>query len=192
MGLVALDGSIDWLPLPDIDSVPVFAALLDPANGGRLELSPTEAFEAKRRYLPDTNVLETTFVTGSGEVRVIDAMNLGVHGRLPWSELARRIEGVAGSVPMQWRVSPGTGFNTASPWARSTPHGKVFRTRQLSLGVCVSDGMDVDYSDQAVTGAFRIDAGQRHVIGLVASHDEPLMSSTADEVDRGLDRTIAT
>jgi GH15 family glucan-1,4-alpha-glucosidase len=192
VALVALDGSIDWLPLPNLDSVPIFAALLDPANGGRLELSPAEPFTSRRRYLPETNVLETTFTTASGEVRVTDAMNLGVHGRLPWSELARRIEGVEGAVRMHWRVAPGTGFNTASPWARSTPHGKVFRIRQLTVGVCVSDGLDVDYSDQAVSGTFRIDGGQRHVIGVIASHDEPLMTSTAQEVDRGLDRTIRT
>lgn len=63
VALVALDGAIDWLPIPDLDSVPVFAAILDENNGGRLELAPAESFEATRRYLPGTNVLETTFRT---------------------------------------------------------------------------------------------------------------------------------
>jgi GH15 family glucan-1,4-alpha-glucosidase len=191
VGLVARDGAIDWLPLPGLASLPAFAALLDPANGGRLELSPTEPFMVTRRYLPETCVLETTFATQSGEVRVTDSMNLGIQGRLPWSELARRVEGVSGSVSMQWRVAPGTCFNTASPWARRTPHGVIFRVRSLSLGVCVSDEIDVDTTDQAATGCFRIDPGQRRVIGVIASHDEPLMTSTAHEVDCGLDRTIA-
>src|ERR687890_1552243 len=90
VALVALDGRIDWWPIPDLDSCPTFAALLDAGNGGRLELAPVEACDTTRRYLPGTNVLETTHVTASGTVRVTDALNTGVAGRLPWTELARR------------------------------------------------------------------------------------------------------
>jgi Glycosyl hydrolases family 15 len=82
-------------------------------------------------------------------------------------------------------------LNTSSPWARDTPHGVVIRVGSLSLGVCVSDDRVVEHTDQAVAGLFRIRAGQRRVIGVIASHDEPLMTSTVEDVDRGLDRTIA-
>ena len=37
-------------------------------------LRPAIPFEASRRYLPLSNVLETTFTTVSGEVRFIDLM----------------------------------------------------------------------------------------------------------------------
>ncbi len=75
VALVALDGRIDWWPIPDLDSCPTFAAILDARNGGRLELAPAEPARTTRRYLPGTNVLETTHVTASGTVRVIDALN---------------------------------------------------------------------------------------------------------------------
>jgi hypothetical protein len=78
----------------------VFAAVVDSSNGGRLELAPSIPFSTQRRYLPETNVLETTFRTDSGCVRVIDALNLGHSGRLPWTELVRRVEGVDGEVPV--------------------------------------------------------------------------------------------
>ena len=56
VALVARDGRIDWWPIPDLDSCPTFAALLDARNGGRVELAPVEPAATTRRYLPGTNV----------------------------------------------------------------------------------------------------------------------------------------
>ena len=74
VALVAADGSVDFLSVPSLHSPTVFAALLDPERGGCFTLRPTGRFEAERRYVGRTNVLETTYTTGSGTVRVTEAL----------------------------------------------------------------------------------------------------------------------
>ena len=60
IALVASDGSIDFLSLPYMHCPTALAALLDPKKGGSFVLRPSGAFDAERRYLERTNVLETT------------------------------------------------------------------------------------------------------------------------------------
>src|SRR2546430_2974993 len=73
-GLVSRGGSLDWLCVPRFDSPSVFAALLDPEAGGRFRIRPTGEFRATRRYLPDTNIVETTFACSGAEVVLRDLM----------------------------------------------------------------------------------------------------------------------
>ncbi|MDR6168785.1 GH15 family glucan-1,4-alpha-glucosidase [Microbacterium paludicola] len=195
VALIGLDGSIDWLPLPELTSTPVFARLLDSETGGCLELAPTEEFQTTRRYIPDTNVLETTFTTARGTVKVTDAMVSGVAGRMPWAELARRIDGIDGTVPMAWRIHPGTSLRTASPWIERTQHGDVIRSGKTALVVVGfehgPDAPDPDgTSGPRLTGSFTTSAGSRHLIALAATHDEPLHLPDPRNVDIGIDRTI--
>ena len=112
--LVARDGSIDWLPLPRLDGETAFGALLDAERGGSFRLGPEDEFTATRRYLPSTNVLETTFRTATGCVRVLDALTLRDGGLMPWVELVRSVECIEGSVRLRWSIAPRFGYGVAT------------------------------------------------------------------------------
>ncbi len=196
VALVGARGQIDWLPVPSLDALPVFARLLDARNGGCIELEPDEEYTVRRRYVPDTNVLETTVTTASGRARITDALVTGVAGRLPWAELARRVEGLSGSVRFRWRVQPGTRLQTAAPWIEDRDGVSILRVGDVSLAV-VGDGHgegepDTDgVSAPAVRGRFRITEGERSVLIVVATDGEPLHLPVPENVQRGIDRTVA-
>src|SRR5689334_15278445 len=78
--LIAEDGAIAWLCAPGFDSEPIFARMLDAERAGACELRPVEPFTASRTYDGDTNILQTTFTTASGALRVTDALT--VSGRV--------------------------------------------------------------------------------------------------------------
>ena len=190
IALVAADGRIDWWPLPSTDSPPVFAALLDPQHGGRLELRPQGEFTVTRKYVGESNVLATTFHTSTGTARVTDALTVGRAGRLPWGELVRRIEGLEGSVPMTWAVHLGTRFDTAEPWVQTTPDAVVVHCGDQHLALLCSQIGDPHVDRQAVSGSFTTCAGSRSTFAISSSDNAPTYLPPLVDVEERLDRTV--
>ncbi|QOD03080.1 glycoside hydrolase family 15 protein [Pseudarthrobacter sp. BIM B-2242] len=112
--LIARDGSVDWLCFPRFDSPSVFSRILGTEEHGRWLLAPSgaDAEVVEWRYIDSTFVLQTTWKTGSGSVRVTDFMPLGDSG----SSLVRRITGVEGSVEMRQELRIRPGYSTVLPW----------------------------------------------------------------------------
>jgi GH15 family glucan-1,4-alpha-glucosidase len=73
--LVASDGTLDFLCLPEFDSPTVFARVLDVERGGHFAIAPVREWDrAEQRYVRDTNVLVTRFVADDLELEVVDFM----------------------------------------------------------------------------------------------------------------------
>jgi GH15 family glucan-1,4-alpha-glucosidase len=191
VALVSRDGSVDWLCLPDLDSASVFAAVLDAGRGGRFALRPELPARAQRRYLPGTNVLETTFVTSDGVVRVTDAMTLPGAGLGPTRELVRRVDAIEGRVAMRWHVTPAFGYG-ATP-ARIELRGgvPVAAGGRDAVAVCSWDAGEPRIDGDRICGRFEAAAPSSSLIALCAAHQEPLVFPARDQVLRRLDATIA-
>jgi GH15 family glucan-1,4-alpha-glucosidase len=189
--LVARDGSIDWLCLPDVDSPAVFAAVLDSRRGGSFELCPDEPFEARRRYVEGTNVLETTFVTTSGTVRVTDALTLVGEDIAPLREVVRRVEGLAGKVRLRWRVDPRFGFATKRARLSTRRTYVVADAGGEAIAIRSCDAGEPRIDDGGFAGEFVSAQGSRHLLVLSHAHRQPLVIGGRDDVEQRLDYTLA-
>jgi alpha,alpha-trehalase len=75
--LVAADGSIEWMCLPHFDSPSIFGAMLD-RGAGSWRLGPYGIYvPAGRRYVPGTNLIETTWMTPQGWMCVVEGLCIG-------------------------------------------------------------------------------------------------------------------
>ncbi len=163
--LVSRVGSIDWCTFVRFDAAPVFCRLLDAARGGSFSIQPAVRFEAERRYLPDTNIVETTFRTTRGSVRLTDFMPLGrregssLHDYVTLeapAALVRIIEGIDGQVPMRITFDPTSDYGAHRPTLAT-----------MESGVTSSDGTQL-----RARMDFRIEDGRGAVCDLeVATGD---------------------
>ena len=115
--LVGRDGSVDWLCLPRFDSSASFAALLGGPKAGRWRIAPLSGGACTRRaYRDDTMVLESTWETSEGAVKVLDFMPI----RQTQPDLIRIVEGVSGRVPMGVELVARFDYGRVVPWVRHT------------------------------------------------------------------------
>jgi GH15 family glucan-1,4-alpha-glucosidase len=186
--LVARDGAIDWWAAPAMDSAPLFAAVLDPADGGGFTLEPAVPYTVSRHYRPGSNVLETTFSTGGGTVQVTDSINQDAGGLLPWSELARDIRATGGQVPMRWRVAPGTRFRTSRPWTRYR-EVPMLHAGDLLVAILAERAGEPRPEPGAFSGEFVATEGSDALLALVVAQDAPILMPSAADVRRRREAT---
>lgn len=188
VALSGADGSIDWWCVPNMDSPPLFDRLLDADAGGYFTVAPTTPFTVERRYRPDSNVLETIFTTDTGRAKLTESLNSGTAGRLPWAELARRIDGLDGRVRFGITLVFGRAADTLSPYfARAGGHD-VFHVGDVLGLFRHSDSVHIDTCDDGgVAASVTIGPGDRACVAIVAGANEPLVVPDIAEIDARID-----
>lgn len=120
--LVSRAGSIDWLCWPRFDSGACCAALLGGPEHGCWSLAPTASTAAiKRRYRPDTLILETEFSTARGAVTLTDFMPVRDHG----SHVIRIVRGRHGRVKMRFQLILRFDYGALIPWVTRLDDGRM-------------------------------------------------------------------
>jgi GH15 family glucan-1,4-alpha-glucosidase len=196
-GLVSGDGSLDWLCLPRFDSPSVFAALLDAREGGRFRIRPVGEYSSERRYLPDTNVLETTFRCPSGTFVLRDLMSVSSEedkraSLTPEHEVLREVEGIDGEVEVEVLYDPRPEYGLMRPMLkRQWDHSLRCEIGGVAL-ILRSELALVPRSDgRGASGVIRIQAGERMYLSLTYSREAPAVISPLGEAARGrIERTV--
>ena len=153
--LVGRNGSIDWLCFPRFDSGACFAALLGDVDNGRWLVAPSHGGTPTRRYRGDTLVLETTWETEDGAVRVVDFMP--PRGKAP--DVVRIVEGVRGRVEMRSELVVRFDYGHVVPWMR-----RVDGARSAVAGpdaLCFRTPVRARGENMRTVSTFAVEEGER-------------------------------
>ena len=201
--LVAPDGSVEWLCLPRFDSPAIFASILDRGAGFWRVGPPGLEAPVSRRYVPGTNVLETTWMTGSGWLVVRDALTVGdwrpdqtePHRRPPGDDeaenvLVRTIECVQGEVEIEMVCQPAFDYGeTRVDWS---PTGETMTGAEVSSGnvqLVLSGDLTLGITGSDARARHRLRAGESRFSALAWGPD-PIPPDSGEDCDKRLWRTI--
>jgi GH15 family glucan-1,4-alpha-glucosidase len=194
-GLVSKAGSVDWLCFPRFDSPSVFGRLLD-ADAGHWSITPTAEFEATRRYLDDTMVLETTFRTDTGSVVLVDALAVGrnergheLGGGAP-SVLLRQVTATEGFVELELEYAPRPEYGLIYPLIVRVPRG--IRAQGGADVLALSSPVPITSEDYGGRARFTVEAGATMSFALAhatTSQRRPAFWSK-EQIDERLDDTM--
>ena len=192
--LVGLDGSIDWCCLPRFDSGSVFAALLDSERGGSWAIHPEGRWSSSQRYLPRTNILETTFRTADGgTVTLTDFMPVAEDGRPSGQhpEIHRRLRCSRGRVPMTMVFMPRFEYGARTTRLELLRAG-LFATDRTDQVLTLSSAKPFEWLvEQSVASArFDLEKGEERWL-VLRYDDDDIHPVDRYESARKLDNTAA-
>jgi len=194
--LIGRNGSLDWLCWPRFDSSSVFAALLDLDKGGSWQIAPSGDFDVQRRYLPGTNILETTFRCPGGTGVLTDLMPVCSEEfkritTVADHEILRRVECTEGEIEWTHVYRPRANYGQRD--LRIVRRGELGCRANLNRGTLWLRNSELPHptSDNGagtqsfVRERFRLRAGERAYFSLSYSEDAPavlpLLGRAADE-----------
>jgi GH15 family glucan-1,4-alpha-glucosidase len=196
-GLVSREGSLDWLCLPRFDSPSVFAALLDAREGGRFSIRPVGEYSSERRYLANTNVLETVFRTPTGACALRDLMSVSSEEDkrahlIPEHEVLRELEGLEGEVEIEVLYDPRPDYGRVRPLLEERGAlGLRCEVDGTSLTLRSEMPLDLTDGDRSARGFARIRSGERKCLSLTYSMEAPAVVPLLGEAARGrIGRTV--
>jgi alpha,alpha-trehalase len=202
--LLASDGSIEWMCLPHFDSPSVFAALLD-RGAGRFRVGPYGVYvPAGRRYVPGTNVIETTWMTPQGWLRTVDALTVSdwhenelntSHTRPPTDFdadhlLVRIVECIQGQVQVEALCEPMLDYGaTAAQWEWvEDEHGKSLQASGADTAFRLFSDMRMGIEGNRAHARHTMQEGERRFCAL--SWTEALAGPrTVEQAEGRMERT---
>jgi GH15 family glucan-1,4-alpha-glucosidase len=178
--LVNDKGSIDFFCWPEFDSPSIFCALLDTSDAGIFQLTP-DLPNARREqiYLPDTNVLQTRWLSDDAVVEITDFLTISEEiDDLPL--LIRRVRAVSGRVTIHLRCAVRHDY-ARTPTHASLDNGTVCFAADGQPGLRLSSSHPMQIDDNAAVASFVLaqEEGAEFVLG---GQDDPRVDSSCTDL----------
>ncbi|MCP1505805.1 GH15 family glucan-1,4-alpha-glucosidase [Pseudomonas marginalis] len=178
--LVNDKGSIDFFCWPEFDSPSIFCALLDTPDAGIFQLTP-DLPNARREqiYLPDTNVLQTRWLSDDSVVEITDFLTISEEiDDLPL--LIRRVRAVSGRVTIHLRCAVRHDY-ARTPTHASLDNGTVCFAADGQPGLRLSSSHPMQIDDNAAVASFVLaqEEGAEFVLG---GQDDPRVDSSCTDL----------
>ncbi|MEI4470763.1 glycoside hydrolase family 15 protein [Frigidibacter sp. MR17.24] len=191
------DGAIDWWCVPNMDSPPLFDRLLagdaplpDGSTAGHFTIRPRGPVTVTRAYRRHSNVLETRFEGESGTAVLTESLNSGIAGRLPWCELARRVECTEGEMTFDVTLRLGHRAGERSPYRAPNGPYKLFHVGRVMGLFLHGPALRIAHEDDDLTeGTLTLRAGERDLLAIVAGEEEPLVVPDLADIDARIERS---
>ncbi len=178
--LVNDKGSVDFFCWPEFDSPTIFCSLLDTPEAGIFQLAP-DLPDARREqiYLPDTNVLQTRWLSEHAVVEITDLLPIGDDvDALPL--LMRRVRVVSGSATFNLRCAVRHDYGRADTQAEMDAKDVTFHaTGQPSIRLASDQALQIDA--QAAVAQFTLEHNETAAFMLGGS-DDPRFAEGAAEL----------
>jgi GH15 family glucan-1,4-alpha-glucosidase len=195
--LISRGGSIDWLCLPRFDGPAVFASILDAERGGCFRVRPASASTATRGYVGDTNVLQTTFTTISGSVRLTDLMPVdSERGKArelwPEHELLRKVECLHGRVEIEVLFDPRFDYGRVAPRISSRTPGLFYAEHGTgALALSTDFPLPPPGESGGVAGTVLMEPGDCRYLSMTYAHGMPaVLAPLGGYAEHRIDRSI--
>ncbi|AMT88262.1 glycoside hydrolase family 15 protein [Pseudomonas koreensis] len=178
--LVNDKGSVDFFCWPEFDSQTIFCSLLDTPQAGIFQLAP-DLPDARREqiYLPDTNVLQTRWLSEHAVVEITDLLPIGDDvDALPL--LMRRVRVVSGSATFNLRCAVRHDYGRADTRAEMDAKDVTFHAAgQPSIRLASDQALQIDA--QAAVAQFTLKHNETAAFMLGGS-DDPRFAEGAGEL----------
>ncbi|MGP6220039.1 glycoside hydrolase family 15 protein [Caldiplasma sukawensis] len=165
--LIAVDGTVDWLCLPDFSSDPVFDKILDKNKGGYFFIRPKEKekYSYSQEYDGDTLILKTWFYKeGKPSACITDFMPSTEYYSIKFPEIHRIVESFE-DIEMELGIKPTINY-MIQPLFRKNEKGKLlFEKGNKRVGLFFSSNLDLLVNEEH-HHQFKMKKGEKQVFVL--------------------------
>ncbi len=157
--LVSATGKIDWACMPNFDSEPIFASILDSRSGGYFSVNPLDLdnLHVFHYYKEFTNILVTEFVRNNKTVlKVTDFIPTSEYTTINFPEIHRYVEASNEDIDVHVEFYPIIDYGRSKFKLEKGKGGYLFKSPKKNVGIVGE--INLKRNEHGVKGDFTLPA----------------------------------